>query len=136
LSSPLLTRLAALLICCMFPASYALGEETICAPPKHTSTPDFSITIDVANSAGSGNEAFNAVNPPSALALDGFFAAAFHSEYGDTQRDALIRWEIPLHLFVKGNPTQEDTQTLQTLLKNLKTNVPSLKEMSFVATET
>ncbi len=72
---------------------------------------------------------------PSALALEGFFAAAFQSEYGDTQRNTLIRWEIPLSLYVKGKPTKEDRQTLDALLDSLKSNVPGLKEISFAKTE-
>ena len=72
---------------------------------------------------------------PSAPALEGFFAAAFHSEYGDTQRDTLIRWEIPLSLYVVGETTKEDRQTLEALLKSLKANVPGLPEISFAKTE-
>ena len=73
--------------------------------------------------------------PPSGPARDGFFAAAFHSEYGDTQRDALIRWEIPLSVYVRGTPTVDDMQTLQSLADDLKQSVPGLPEISFAAGE-
>jgi hypothetical protein len=71
----------------------------------------------------------------SAQALEGFYDAAFHSEYGDTGRDALFRWEIPLKLFVKGESTPEDIKTLQTFLENLNTNVPGLPDISFTDTQ-
>ncbi len=79
--------------------------------------------------------AFTADDPPSSLALEGFFAAAFRSEFGDTARDKLIRWEIPLRIFVRGEFTREDMQTLEALLQGLQARVPGLPKMDFSPSE-
>ena len=128
-----LSRLYALLLALLLPASSALGEAASSAPAGQAITPGAAIAMDAFALTGSD---ITAEHPPSPLALEGFFAAAFHSEFGDTGRDALIRWEVPLRLYVRGEPTREDMNTLQTLLDNLKANVPGLPEMSFAGTET
>jgi hypothetical protein len=88
-----------------------------------------------AASGGSANSGSFNVTQISKQALDGFYAAAFHSEYGDTERDAMIRWEVPLKLFVKGETTSEDMHTLHIFLENLTAKIPGLPEISFTDTE-
>ncbi len=62
--------------------------------------------------------AFNPESPQAArrLALDSFLQAAFSAEYGDTGRDALIRWEEPIRLSLSGNYTREDEAFLEEFL--------------------
>lgn len=134
MNSPL-ARLAALLACLLLPFSHVLGENSFCPQSGQACAPRNIAAMNDAASGGSAKDNNKENTSPSGLALEGFYAAAFHSEYGDTERDAMIRWEIPLHLFVKGESTSEDMQTLQELLENLKSNVPGLPEISFVETE-
>jgi hypothetical protein len=134
LPSPLI-RLAAILACLMLPFSNAMGENLFCLQSGQTYAPRNIAAMNGAASGGSAEGSMIDNTPPSDMALEGFYAAAFHSEYGDTDRDALIRWEIPLNLFVKGETTSEDMQTLQALLDNLKANVPGLPVISFTDTE-
>jgi len=89
----------------------------------------------VSASGGNAGSIFSADNPPSALALDGFFASAFYSEYGDEGRNMLIRWASPLKLYIQGQPTEEDMNALHSFIKNLVSRVPNLPSISFVDTK-
>ncbi len=130
-----LVRLALLLLCLLLSFHLAMGEALCCAPAVQACDPHNSITVNTAASGGSMDDSLMTNTAPSALALEGFFAAAFHSEYGDTTRDSLIRWEIPLCLFVKGEPTPDDLNALDRLLSSLKANVPGLPDISFASAE-
>ena len=77
---------------------------------------------------------FSPGNPPSELALDGLFASAFSSEYGDEGRNMLIRWASPLKLYIQGQPTEEDENALNSFLKDLIDKVPELPAISFADT--
>lgn len=134
MTSPL-ARLIALLVCILFPLSHAMGENSACHKVGQAYDPVQTASLNGAASGGAAKDGTYADSPPSAQALEGFYAAAFHSEYGDTNRDSMIRWEIPLKLFVKGETTPEDMQTLYTFLENLKVNVPGLPDISFIDTE-
>jgi hypothetical protein len=122
-----LTALICLKVCMLFPFSSATGENYVCHPAGQAYAP---VPIACIYHAASGGSA-----PSLGVALEGFYAAAFHSEYGDTDRDAMIRWEIPLKLFVQGKSTPEDMKTLQAFLQSLRTNVPGLPDISFSDTE-
>lgn len=126
--------LVCFLVCLVFPLSHAIGENPACLKAGQATAPVNTVTV---YDAASGGAAKDGVFPvvPSAQAIEGFYAAAFHSEYGDTNRDKMIRWEIPLKLFVKGESTSDDIQTLHAFLENLKANVPSLPDISFTDKE-
>ena len=130
-----LARMAALLVCLLFPLSHAMGENPASPKMGQACDPVQAAFMNAAASGGASKDGTYADTPPSAQALEGFYAAAFHSEYGDTYRDAMIRWEIPLKLFVKGETTSEDMKTLYTLIENLKANVPGLPDISFIDAE-
>ncbi len=130
-----LVRLNALLICLLLPFSHATGENSVCHQAGQAYAPVHIAFMSNDASGGSVNDSSFGTTPPSLKALEGFYAAAFHSEYGDTNRDAMIRWEIPLKLFVKGESTLEDMQTLHAFLESLKSNVPGLPDISFSDTE-
>jgi hypothetical protein len=76
-----------------------------------------------------------AVEIPSDLAVEGFFASAFSPEYGDTDRNVMIRWAEPLHVFMEGSATEEDRRAFSELLEELRTHVPNLPEISLAEKE-
>ena len=69
------------------------------------------------------------------LALDAFYEAAFAGEYGDTQRDAVIRWEKPIAFYAKGSYTDADMGVLARLLYDLSLHVPGLPELALTTRE-
>ena len=69
------------------------------------------------------------------LALDGFYEAAFAGEYGDTQRGAIIRWEEPVIMYMKGAYTDGDIAVLAALLYDLAAKVPGLPELELTTRE-
>lgn len=104
-----------LMLCLLMMLSYALGDSGI---------------------SSSNQSAVLAIhNPPSQAALDGFFAAAFTSEYGDTDRNTLIRWEEPLSIYVRGAYTTQDMTTLTEFLNELSNSVPGLPAIAFASSE-
>ncbi len=117
-----ITKLCALLLALLLPAASAQGEGSCCPPAAAISA------------SGGDAGALSRENPPSALAVDGFFASAFSSEYGGESRNILIRWASPLKLYIQGEPTGEDTDTLRGFLKELSIQVPGLPPISFVNT--
>ena len=117
-------KLCSLLLALLLPLTSALAETSLHAP----------VTI-VSASGGNAGSIFSADNPPSALALDGFFASAFSSEYGDEGRNMLIRWASPLKLYIQGQPTEEDMNALHSFIKDLVSKVPNLPSISFVDTQ-
>ena len=70
---------------------------------------------------------------PSQTALDGFYASAFHSEFADSHGNALIRWEIPIRIFIQGSFTEEDLAELDGFLEDLRKNVPGLPDIAITA---
>ena len=68
-------------------------------------------------------------------AIQGFFASAFSSEYGDESRDFLLRWETPLTIRLYGTYTQDDFSHLQAFLSLLQEKVPTLPFLSLVEEE-
>ena len=115
-------KLCSLLLALSLPAAPALGDASCCAPAAQASS-----------YSGNANSVFSASNPPSALAMEGFFTAAFSSEYGDEGRNMLIRWASPLKLYIQGNPTGEDTDALHSFLKAIEEKVPGLPGISFTS---
>lgn len=129
------TALVCLLVCLLLPFSHAMGENPVCHKAGQSIAPASTASNYAAASGGAAKDNAYAAASPSAQAIEGFYAAAFHSEYGDTNRDKMIRWEIPLKLFVKGESTPEDMLTLHAFLENLKANVSGLPDISFTDTE-
>ena len=118
-----IAKLCALLLALLLPAASAVGDGSCCPPAA-------------AISASGGNAgALSRENAPSAIAVDGFFASAFSSEYGGEDRNILIRWASPLKLYIQGEPTGEDTDTLRGFLQELARQVPGLPVLSFVTTK-
>lgn len=59
-------------------------------------------------------------------AIRGFLASAFSSEYGDENRDWMIRWEIPLCFSLSGEYNQQDAHHLMAFIDLLGEQVPAL----------
>ncbi len=130
-----LTAVIYLFVCLLLPFSHAAGENLVCLKAGQAYASENIMSMNNDASGGGANGGSFGIKPPSLKALEGFYAAAFHSEYGDTDRDAMIRWEIPMKLFVIGESTSDDMQTLHAFLKGLKANVSGLPDISFTDTE-
>ena len=123
-----LIRLAAMLICLMLPVILALAGSLHHASAKKQDT--YSMTASAYTPEGRARNM-----TPSAEAVEGFYQAAFDAEFGDTGRDELIRWQIPLSIFIKGEPVAEDLRVLERLMENLAEIVPGMPGMSFAESE-
>ncbi len=87
---------------------------------------------------------------PSALAASSFYASdardaklkaleclrnsAFGSEY-NSSTDRLVRWDSPIRIYVGGNPTQQDMNTLRSFIMELNLRVPELPNITLVNRE-
>ena len=114
-------RFCSVLLALLFSAIPALAQVL-------SSSPEAGIT----SSNGKTGPAFSADNPPSTLAVDGFFASAFSSEYADDNRSILIRWASPLKIYLKGSPTEDDQKVLRSFLYDLQENVAGLPPISIL----
>ena len=83
-----------------------------------------------------GAEEFTAYDAKDARrkALEPFFVCAFSSEYGDPDRDYLIRWEDPVRVYVDGTPTNADLRAVDAFLMELSLRVPDLPPITRVYT--
>ncbi len=70
---------------------------------------------------------------PSQTALEGFYASAFNSEFADNHGNVLVRWEIPIRVYLQGSPTAEDLAELDSFLEDLRKNVPGLPDIAITA---
>lgn len=58
---------------------------------------------------------------------------AFTAEFGNTERNELLRWEEPLRLYVEGTPCPEDLETLNALITELNLRVPMLPNIFYAS---
>ena len=68
-------------------------------------------------------------------ALEVFHVCAFSSEYYDSGRDFIVRWEIPIRIWVSGSPSRTDLNQLDSFLTELALRVPGLPPISRVGRE-
>ncbi len=73
--------------------------------------------------------------PSQSDALRGFYASAFSSEYGDEQRNRMIRWKEPISISVKGRFNQEDLTHLSAFFDLLHEQVPLAPPLSLSSKE-
>lgn len=67
-------------------------------------------------------------------ALQLMHVCGFGSEYQGS-RDALVRWDTPIRIYVGGKPTKADLNTLDTFLMQLAAYVPGLPNITRVSNE-
>jgi hypothetical protein len=123
------TRILIFFLCFLLPFAAALGDS---------GESNFTQNMHPLCSAASGGGTLESAALPGILtqrALEGFCAAAFSSEFGDEGRNTLIRWEVPLHIFIKGTPTEDDNSAIDAMLKDLRSNVPALPQIDIVQSE-
>lgn len=65
-------------------------------------------------------------------ALEPFRVCAFSTEYGDEDRDFMIRWKQPIRVFVNGSPNNADLRALDAFLMELSLRVPDLPPVTRV----
>lgn len=82
-------------------------------------------------------EEFSANDPFEARekALELVLECAFSAEYGDVGRDYLVRWQEPIELYIGGEPTKGDLQTLKEFIMLLSYRVPGLPVVRMAESE-
>ncbi len=68
-------------------------------------------------------------------ALEAFDICALSMEYPDTgaQQGHLIRWSTGIRVYIEGNPTRKDLETINEMFLNLALRVPDLPNITLIS---